>query len=534
VFRHARWFLLIAIAGAAAFVLTVLATRVPLSEAMLRDRIVKTLSEAFDAEVELKGVTHNLWPLQAELDDLVIRKRGEQNRPAMIAIDRVTVHAGIRELLKRRVERVTLDGLAITISPKPLPDATTASAAAAKTPAPPAVEPRAAAEAAAADEQPGMMTQMGREVVVKEVFADNALLTILRREENKPARVWELHQLHLRDVGVASTMAFDSVLTNAVPPGQIETQGTFGPWNREDPAATPLDGTFTFENADLSVFKGIAGILSSKGSYEGTLERIDVNGNTETPDFSLNLAGHPVPLSTTYHAVVDGTNGNTTLEQIDAKLQNTAIVAKGGVYEVKNAKGRVVRLRVEMPNGQMADLMRLTVGTPKPPMIGTLRMGADLEIPPGDRDVVEKLRLDGAFLLARGRFTDPGVQQKINELSHRASAKNLQEPRAMAASDFSGWFRLRNGSLRLNDLTFDTRGAVVAIDGTYALRDGTLDFNGDLYMDAKVSQTVSGWKSFLLKIVDPLFREGKKTVVPLKIHGTRENPKFGLDFKRVF
>jgi hypothetical protein len=379
------------------------------------------------------------------------------------------------------------------------------------------------------------MKRVGREVVVNEVFADDAVLTILRREENKPARIWTLHRLHLRDVGAQSAMAFESSLTNAVPPGQIDTHGTFGPWNRDDPAQTPLDGTFTFENANLGVFKGISGTLSAAGSYDGTLERIAVDGTTDVPDFSLDIAGHHVPLQTTYRAVVDGTNGNTTLERIEAKLQNTPILASGGVYELeKNAKGRVVRLRVEMPNGQMADLMRLAVKTPKPPMIGTLRMGANLEIPPGDRDVVEKLRLDGAFLLARGRFTDPGVQQKINELSHRASGKDLDLPRTAAASDFSGWFTLRNGTLNLHDLTFDTRGAVVQIDGNYALREGTLDFNGDLYMDAKVSQTMSGWKSFLLKIVDPLFREGKKTVVPLKIHGTREKPEFGLDFKRVF
>jgi hypothetical protein len=45
---------------------------------------------------------------------------------------------------------------------------------------------------------------------------------------------------------------------------------------------------------------------------------------------------------------------------------------------------------------------------------------------------------------------------------------------------------------------------------------------------------VSGWKSLLLKVVDPLFRKNGRTVVPITIRGTRENPRFGLDTKRVF
>jgi hypothetical protein len=54
-------------------------------------------------------------------------------------------------------------------------------------------------------------------------------------------------------------------------------------------------------------------------------------------------------------------------------------------------------------------------------------------------------------------------------------------------------------------------------------------------MDAKISQTVTGFKSVLLKIVDPLFgKEGGGSSIPIKIEGTRNDPKFGLDMGRVF
>jgi hypothetical protein len=58
-------------------------------------------------------------------------------------------------------------------------------------------------------------------------------------------------------------------------------------------------------------------------------------------------------------------------------------------------------------------------------------------------------------------------------------------------------------------------------------------FDGNLYMDAKLSQTVTGFKSLLLKVVDPLFRRNGRTVVPLRISGSRNDPKFGVDVKRV-
>ncbi len=51
-------------------------------------------------------------------------------------------------------------------------------------------------------------------------------------------------------------------------------------------------------------------------------------------------------------------------------------------------------------------------------------------------------------------------------------------------------------------------------------------------LDAKLSQMTTGWKSILLKPVDPFFhKHGAGTEVPFKITGTREEPHFGLDFQ---
>jgi hypothetical protein len=186
-----------------------------------------------------------------------------------------------------------------------------------------------------------------------------------------------------------------------------------------------------------------------------------------------------------------------------------------------------------MESGRLEDVMQLAVATSRPPMTGQLHLETKFFLPPGDEDVVKKLQLEGRFGIEHGRFTDAAVQQKINELSDKASAKGNDNRIDRVTSDFAGRFRLSHGVLALPTVAFDVPGAVVELSGRYAMVPETIDFAGNLFMDAKISETQKGWKSFLLKVVDPLFRKNGKTVIPLKINGRRSDPHFGLDVKRA-
>ncbi len=506
-----------AVGGLTIAALVTIATRIPYSGDRLREKVIATLSERLDSEVELAALHLRIFPrIHVEGKGLVVRHEGRRDVPPLISADAFTVNADLLGLWRQHVARVEIEGLHIQIPPDDDDD-----------------EEDDDAKDNTAD-RPGPENVSGADVVIDEVIADEAQLTILRADPKKTPKVWYMHELRVESVGVSQKMPFRTLLTNAVPPGQIDASGSFGPWHVDDPGNTPLDGSFTFENADLSVFEGIMGILSSKGTYGGSLDRIDVRGETNTPDFKITVANHEVPLRTKYHAIVDGTNGNTTLERIDASFLNTSLVARGGVYDVEGVKGRLVTLDVSMAKGRIEDAMRFAVKTATPPMTGALKLETKLEIPPGKRDVVEKLKLDGAFTIDQGRFTDPGVQAKINELSERASGDSKEGEPARVASDFSGRFDLLDGVLKLRPVTFDVPGAAVELAGQYALRQETLAFAGHLYMDAKVSETMTGWKSLALKAVDPLFRRNGQTLIPLKISGTRNDPQFGIDMKRVF
>jgi hypothetical protein len=92
-----------------------------------------------------------------------------------------------------------------------------------------------------------------------------------------------------------------------------------------------------------------------------------------------------------------------------------------------------------------------------------------------------------------------------------------------------GTFTMQHSNVKFSNLTFGVEGASLALAGTYGVNTGELDFRGKLRMNAKISQTVTGKKSFFLKAVDPFFRKNGVTEIPVKITGTKDAPKYGLD-----
>ena len=77
---------------------------------------------------------------------------------------------------------------------------------------------------------------------------------------------------------------------------------------------------------------------------------------------------------------------------------------------MKEMDGRRVTLDVTMEKARLEDVLQLAVNTAKPTMIGALTLKTHFELPPGDRDVVDKLQLKGNFTIRGGRFTNAAVQ----------------------------------------------------------------------------------------------------------------------------
>lgn len=121
------------------------------------------------------------------------------------------------------------------------------------------------------------------------------------------------------------------------------------------------------------------------------------------------------------------------------------------------------------------------------------------------------------------------MRDKLESLSLHAQGKPEDEDVGSSLSDLRGTFHLEKGIIEFRSLTFGVQGATIGLTGTYDIRGGDLDFKGHLKLQAKLSQMVTGVKSFFLKAFDPFFKkDGAGAELPITITGTREKPVFGV------
>ena len=177
----------------------------------------------------------------------------------------------------------------------------------------------------------------------------------------------------------------------------------------------------------------------------------------------------------------------------------------------------------------MPDVLRLAMKG-EPFMEGNLNLKTKLEIPPLDRKVIHKLRLDSRFDVTDAHFLKSTVQDQIDSLSRRGQGQPKNQEIDEVISRMRGSFQLDSSVITFRDLTFGVPGADVQLEGNYDLNADALDFHGALRLRAKVSQTVTGWNHWLLKPVDPfLSKNGAGTYLKIQVVGNSKAPKFGLD-----
>ncbi len=371
-------------------------------------------------------------------------------------------------------------------------------------------------------------------IIVDQFVSDTAQLILNAEKPGKLPVVFAIQHLQMSRVGSNLPMHFEADLINPKPIGKIHSSGDFGPWQADSPRDTPVQGAYSFSSADLSTIKGIGGILSSTGKYSGTLDHILVDGTTDTPDFQIATAHRPVPLHTDFHAIVDGTTGDTYLRPVRAKLLDSWLVATGSVVRTENPAGHHVTLDVAVEKGRIEDMLKLAVRKNPPIMSGSVRLKTKFDLPPGQADLANRLKLSGTFQVADAHFSSSEIQDKVDALSLRSQGKLKQarfNPPGEVNSELSGIFRLHDALLSFSQLQFQVPGVQVDLAGNYNLDGRQFQFHGKVRMDAKLSQMVGGWKSVLLRPVDPFFHKpGAGTELPVKITGDNSQLHFGTDF----
>ena len=270
--------------------------------------------------------------------------------------------------------------------------------------------------------------------------------------------VFDVHEGLLADIRWDKPIKYRLKFRNPDPPGEISVTGNFGPWVHGHPDQTPFSGDYSFDQADLGVYGGIAGILSSKGSFQGKMGHINISGSTDTPDFEVKSAGHKVNLTTRFQGYVDGTHGDTYLDRIEAQFGRTTLIAEGSVARSKDHKGKFTQFQINSRGARIEDLLGLFVSAPRSPMSGDASLTTRAELPSGDEEFLKRVRLDGNFTIKRGSFSNDETQIDVSKLSAGARGKNKDDP-ADVVSDLTGSVQLVRGTAHFSALSFSIPGA---------------------------------------------------------------------------
>jgi hypothetical protein len=471
-----------------------------------QDQIATSLQDAFSGSVTFQAFHATYFPHPGCVAEGVVfhRKSREPGLPPFATVQRLTIQAHYLDILLRPgvVALVRLEGLHLQVPPR-----------------------------GSIPEGEGAKPTPNRRIGA--VVADGAVLDILRADGGAPLR-FEIHKAKLSALTHDGSLNYDVTFRNPLPLGEMHSTGNFGPWKSDVPGQTPLSGRYTFEQADLSVFPGISGMMSSEDDFSGVLGHIETHGTVEVPDFEVDRSGHTVPLHSTFQAVVNGTNGDVELEKVETKIGQTAVATTGRIAGKQGQSGKTVSLIFRVNQGRIQDLLRLFVSAPKAPLTGTTSLSAKVTVPPDGQPFFRELQLDGDFQIDGGKLTTPETQSEVAILSERARGEKDKDVPPENADDvissLRGHASVRNGTATLTDVYFEVPGAKAKVNGTYGLLDQKMDFHGKLETDVKISQATTGFKSVLLKPFDPLFRGRKHPgVVPVKLVGPYSKPEAGLD-----
>ncbi len=497
------------------------------AEPVLRASVVQSLSARFHSPVELDemtvSITHGIvvhgsglrilylaGPTQPSMTEV----QGKQP-PPMLSVKNFSFRISLHDIkrMNARIAVVQIDGLEVHIPPHSDDGVLTPHDT----------------------QQPVKKPRIN--LVFGKILCRDAKLFIETTKPGKDPLEFDINNLQLTDVGIGQPMLYQADIINPRPKGNVHAFGHFGPWQSADPRASAIDGIYTFDDADLNTIKGLGGILSSTGHYNGQLGHIVIDGTTSTPDFSLDISNHPVPLLTTFHAFVDGTTGDTTLDPVQATLGHSQFTCAGAVMRV-HGKGHDIALTVDMPDGRMEDLLQLGMKAEPPVISGAVAMKAKLHIPPGQVRVAAKIELAGSIDIKAVHFSNAKLQDRIDGLSMRAQGKPedvkaaSSDHRAEVSSQMAVRFSLAHELMTVPSIDYQIPGAKLDLHGVYDMHGSLYEFKGHVRTEATASQMTTGWKSLLLMAVDPFLKKnGAGVELPISISGAKNDIHFGLAFK---
>lgn len=363
---------------------------------------------------------------------------------------------------------------------------------------------------------------------IDQLTVRNGMLQVERNDGSVPLQ-FAVHELTIDGLRGGAEMKFHVALSNAIPPGEIVASGKFGPWNEQDRGGTAISGSYTFRHADLSAINGIGGLMSSDGKFHGPLNRLEVEGSTDTPEFEVIRTHKKFPLATRFQAEVNGTNGDVVLKDVQARLEKTEITGTGSVKPEAPGGQRTALLDAVARQGRIQDILYPFVHEPRSPMNGVTSFRAHVRLVGGPEPFLNRVALAGEFGVGDARFTSPVTQTKVNKASEEARGHPDEEDPNSVVSELKGGVALKDGVATFSRLSFTLPGAKADVHGTFNIVNERISMHGIVQLQAKLSNTTSGFKSFLIKVLNPFINKDKpQEPLPVAVSGTYSHPQFSV------
>jgi hypothetical protein len=186
----------------------------------IEQRVIAALIDRFDSQVTVGSANISVFPsLTTSGTDLTFRYQARTDVPPLITIPSFSASAPISGLLGHRlhIANVRLEGLQIYVPPDRLNGDHS-----------PIDRPRLRGKIP--------------DLVFDQIDSREARVEIASKKAGRLPRIFEIHDLVLHDFAGNAPARFEAGVTNPIPRGRVETTGTFGPWQADEPRHTQVSG----------------------------------------------------------------------------------------------------------------------------------------------------------------------------------------------------------------------------------------------------------------------------------------------------
>jgi hypothetical protein len=458
------------------------------------------LEHTFRSKVMVKRYHRTYFPHPGYVaEGITFYRHGDTQIPPLATLDRMTVVGKWTNLIfhPHELYEIRLGGLHVRIPPP-------------------------GTKARRLDFNEGVVASSQQTIEIETIVADGTTLDFLG-ENGRPPLHLQFPLLQVHNVHQGQPLSFFARVMVPKPQGVVLANGSVGPFRTNDYGATPLSGTYSLQNADLSQVHGISGHASASGRYGGTFSGIETFGQLAIPDFRAASA-HRVRLDAAYRVLVNGINGDVEIQQTEVRTGESLITASGSVV----GKPNKVNFTIATKDSRVQDLLKI-VEQDDPSVLGKVSFHAAVNLNNRPEKFLQRLGLKGGISLAQVSFAKPDTQHDMNAFAARVQkdppgGSKTDPPQVTATA--SSPIIFHEGMAYFPDIHITLPGADTHLNGTFNLMNTRIHFTGKADLQRDISRAATGWKSALLKPLIPFFRHNDAgAIVSIAVTGTANQPK---------